>query len=98
MLIPCDDCAIKDICGLVGSRKRAANKIDRIMEDVEDAFLEIPIICKRHQAEKDLPFPVGESTDRDLQEVLSIPRNRNGDIQDDDGDLPGVSSGTISAE
>ena len=98
MTIPCDDCAIKDICGLVGSRKRAANKIDRIMEDVEDVFLEIPIICKRHQAEKDLPFPVGESTDRDMQEVLPVSCNRNGDIQDDDGDLPGVPVGAAGAE
>lgn len=98
MVIPCDDCAIRDICGLVGSRKRAANKIDRIMEDVEDAFLEIPIICKRQQKEKDMPVTAGESADRDMQEVLPVSCNRNGDIQDDDGDLPGVPVGTVSAE
>lgn len=98
MMIPCDECNIKDICGMVGSRKRAANKIDQVMKEVDDGFLEIPIICKRQQKEKDLPVPVGESADRGVQEVLSIPVFGDGDVQDDDGDLPGVPVGAVGAE
>ena len=94
--LPCDECSLKDICGMVGSRKRAANRIDRIMEDVEDEFLEIPIICKRQQ--KDTAVTVGKDTSGDMQEVLPFPVNGDGHVQDDDGDLPGVSVGAAGAE
>ena len=98
MLIPCDDCEIKDICSLVGSCKRVANKLDQVLGEVNHEFLEVPIICKRQQKAEDLPFPVGESTDRDMQEVLPVSCIGGGDVQDDDGDLPGVSVGTVGAE
>lgn len=99
MKIPCDNCKINDICGLVGSRKRAANKVDLILKEVNDGFIEIPVICTRQEirdAEEDSIVSSGEGTNGDLPRVLQVPGLDGDSGGTGDEHLPKVSSGTPS--
>ena len=79
MYIPCDDCQISDICGLVGSRKFAANRVDAIKKEVTDEHLRLEVVCLRkipvETTAEDTAVTSGESTDRDVQGLLPVPGN-----------------------
>ena len=102
MKLPCDNCKLKDIiCGLVGSRKHAANAVDRIMEEVEDGLLEIPIICHGWQGVESEPYATkgqiltsGACADGDVQGLLQAPCGNGGCGSSDDESLYGLSFGT----